>query len=489
MKTNNQKKNTSVVTIDSENFGKIPPSAIELEEGIIGALLVDKKAIYEVFNILREDSFYKEEHRLIYRVIMHCQVNGIPIDILTVTQTARQLGLIQPIGGASYITGLTHGVGSAANIGVHARIVEQQAIKRRIINLSQTLIQKSYDETVDPFDLLSDVAQFLNRPEFTFSSTDATPTGRLKKAMEAIANAQINEGPSGYTLGRPKVDNSLRGFQNGDYWVIAGRPGMGKTAVAMAIGRLISEKYGPIFWKQLEMSDEQTALREISAQTGFPVAKLKSGKINNADYSLLQTTVNEMIKKSKIYVDTDPFMDIGNLKASCTRAVNEYKAKMIFIDYLQLAEGINDDKNREQTISRISRTIKLTAKSLGVPIVALAQLSRAVESRLNKRPQLSDLRESGSIEQDADGVIFLYRPEYYDIDEIENENKEMVSSHNKIEFIVAKNRQGPTGSIIEDFDITTNRFIDEKFNQPPEIEYSRITPNPKVEDPDSDLPF
>lgn len=381
----------------SNDLGKLPPQAIDLEEGVLGALLLDKKAIYEVFTILKEDSFYKEENRLLYRVIMKCQADGLAIDILIVTQTAKKMGLLDLIGGAYSITQMTNRVASAAHITTHARIIEQQAIKRRIITFAAQIMNKGYDETTDSFELLADVASFLNKPEFSFNFADPSPTFRLKEAMEAIKDAQIHEKPPGLTLGRPKIDNSIRGFKNGDYWVIAGRPGMGKTAIAMAISKLISDSYGAIFWKQLEMSSLQTALREISAQTGLSVARLTSGKMNDIDYNATLAVVDELSKKSKIYVDTDPFMDIGNLKASCTRAVNEYKAKMIIIDYLQLAEGIHDDKNREQVISRISRTIKLTAKSLGVPIIALAQLSRAVESRPNKRPQLSDLRECLSV--------------------------------------------------------------------------------------------
>ena len=426
-------------------FGKIPPQARELEEAVLGAMMLDKDAVSIVIDIVRPESFYVDAHQTIYKGILRLFEKSQPIDILTVTEELKSMGELESVGGAYFITELTNRVASSANVEFHARIISQKYIQRELIKVSNDVIKDAYEDTTDVFELLDKAEQGLfSITELNLKRSYATMSNLVTKAIKQIESLKDKkDGLTGVPSGFVELDRVTSGWQKSDLVIVAARPGMGKTAFTLSMARNAAVQFNqPVAIFSLEMSNLQLVNRLISAETELPAEKLKKGTLAPYEWTQLTTKVSNL-SEAPIFIDDTPGINVFELRAKCRRLKMQHNIQMIIIDYLQLmTAGSSDGKgsgNREQEISTISRALKSIAKELDVPVIALSQLSRAVETRGgNKKPMLSDLRESGAIEQDADMVIFIYRPEYYDILVDEDGN----STEGVGELIVAKHRNG-----------------------------------------------
>lgn len=428
--------------------GRVPPQATDLEEVILGAMMLEKDAVNAVIDILKPEAFYKEVHQKIFTAIQELFAKSEPVDILTVTNQLKLNGVLEVVGGAYYISQLTNRVVSAANIEFHARIVLQKHIQRELIRISTDIINNAYEDTTDVFDLLDSAEQGL----FAVSETNlrrsfSTMPDLVKQAIEDIEGAKNSDSnlrgvPSGYT----ELDRITSGWQKSDLIILAARPSMGKTAFALNIARNIAVDFErPVAFFSLEMSSVQLVTRLISSETYLPAEKLRRGDLADHEWQQLNSRITPLVK-AKLFIDDSPQLSIFELRAKCRRLKQQHDIQMVFVDYLQLMTGATDNMrgNREQEISNISRSLKSLAKELDVPVLALSQLSRNVESRPgSKKPILSDLRESGAIEQDADMVIFIYRPEYYGMTEDEEGN----STVGQAVINIAKHRNGKLGDV------------------------------------------
>lgn len=451
MKQPNQLKGYKVdkSTIISLEKGKIPPQAIDLEEVVLGAMMIDKKGVDEVIDILSPEAFYKEAHKHIFEAIFKLFENSEPIDLLTVSSQLKKDAKLESIGGDFYLISLTQRVSSSAHIEFHARIILQKFIQRSLIKISNEIIEEAYDETKDVFDLLDNAeAKLYEVTQGNVKKSTETAQSLVIQAKKKIEEISNKEGLSGIPTGFTKLDKLTSGWQPSDLIIVAARPGMGKTALTLTMARNIAVNSNiPVAFFSLEMSSVQLITRLISSETGLSSEKLRTGKLEKHEWEQLNVKV-KTLEKAPLFIDDTPSLSIFDLRAKARRLASQYGIKMIMIDYLQLmtAGGSQKGGNREQEISMISRNLKALAKELNVPVIALSQLSRAVETRGgSKRPLLSDLRESGAIEQDADIVSFIYRPEYYKIDEWDDEERSPTEGQG--EFIVAKHRNGGLDNI------------------------------------------
>ncbi len=436
----NRSKKTSVINLEK---GKIPPQAIDLEEAVLGAMMIDKKGVDDVIDILHSEVFYKESNQLIYDAIFTLFQNTEPIDLLSVSNQLKKTGSLERVGGDFYLIHLTQKVSSSAHIEHHARFILQKFIQRKLISISAEIIEEAYDETVDVFDLLDDAeAKLFEVTQGNLKKSSEKAEGLVKQAIEKIQEISNQKGMSGVPTGFSRLDELTSGWQESDLVIIAARPGMGKTAFVMSMAKNMAINFEiPVAVFSLEMSSVQLITRMISSETGISSGKLRKGSLEPHEWEQLNVKVKNLVK-APIFIDDTPSLSIFDLRAKARRLVSQHDVKVIVIDYLQLmTAGGNSTGNREQEISMISRNLKALAKELSIPVIALSQLSRAVETRGgSKRPLLSDLRESGAIEQDADIVSFIYRPEYYGINEWDDE--EHTPSEGQAEFIVAKHRNG-----------------------------------------------
>jgi replicative DNA helicase len=446
----------------SQQLGKLPPQAIEIEEVVLGALMLERDALSTVIDILHPESFYKEAHQSIYEAIVALFNNSEPVDIKTVTHQLRKMGKLELVGGAYYVSQLTAKVNSAANIETHARIIAEQSIKRELIRISSEVQQDAYEDTMDVFKLLDRTEQSL----FEVSESHIRKNYDKMNTLlhQAIEEIQIRkdrkDGLTGVPSGFTALDRVTSGWQPSDLVIIAARPGMGKTAFVVSALRNAAVDFAmPVAIFSLEMSSVQLVNRMISAEAELESEKIKRGDL--ADYEweqLLHKTTK--LSESPIFIDDTPALSILELRAKCRRLVAQHGVKLIIIDYLQLMTGDTSKSgggNREQEIASISRALKGIAKELNVPVLALSQLSRAVETRGgDKKPQLSDLRESGSIEQDADMVMFLYRPEYYGI----TQDESGMPLNGMGEVIIAKHRNGSLATVPLKFIGKFTKFAD-----------------------------
>ena len=441
-------------------FGKVQPQALPLEEAVLGALMLDREALPMVMDILRPESFYLEAHQHIYRAIVKLFERSNPVDLLTVTEELRKSGDLDKVGGGYYLVELSHRVASAANIEYHARIIAQKHIQRELISVSTRTIRDAYEDTTDVFNLLDDAEKGLfaitqNNLSRSFESM-GTLSSRVLKQIEELSGK--TDGLTGVPTGFTDLDRLTSGWQPSDLVIIAARPGMGKTSLLLAMALNAAKDFGkPVAMFSLEMASTQLVQRLISMEAEIPGSKMRNGKLEDWEWQLLQTTV-ERLNSVPIFIDDTPAINIFELRAKCRRLKMQHDIKMVIIDYLQLMTGASENNrnaNREQEIAGISRALKSLAKELNIPVIALSQLSRAVEVRGgSKRPQLSDLRESGAIEQDADIVSFIYRPEYYQI--LEDENGQSLKGI--AEFIVAKHRHGALDTVKLKFTDTFAKF-------------------------------
>ncbi|MBU2649434.1 MAG: replicative DNA helicase [Bacteroidetes bacterium] len=427
--------------------GKVPPQAVDLEEAVLGAIMLEKDALTSVIDILKPEVFYKDTHQTIYSAIVRLFARSEPVDILTVTNELKSSGELDSIGGAYTVTMMTNRVASAANVEYHVRILIQKYIQRELIRLSSEIIKEAFEDTTDVFDLLDKAEQYLfsvseNNLRRNYEDMQSLVRDAIKEIEAARASEEHLRGvPSGFT----SLDRVTAGFQKSDLIILASRPGMGKTAFVLTIARNVAIQFRkPVAVFSLEMSSIQLVTRLISAETLLSSEKLRKGSLENYEWEQLNAKIKELID-AKLYIDDTPALSIFELRAKCRRLKAQHDIQLVVIDYLQLMVGQTDKQgNREQEISNISRSLKALAKELNVPIIALSQLSRAVETRGgSKKPVLSDLRESGAIEQDADLVMFIYRPEYYNIDQDEEGN----STAGQAIINIAKHRNGSLADI------------------------------------------
>ena len=432
-------------TIISLEKGKLQPQVLDLEEAVLGAMMIDKKGVDDVIDILQPDAFYKEAHKHIFEAIVQLFTETQPIDLLTVSAQLKKNAKLELAGGDFYLIQLTQKISSSAHIEFHSRIILQKFIQRSLIRISTEIIEDSYDETTDVFDLLDRAESKLYEvTQGNIKRSSETAQSLVLQAKKRIEEIAGQEGLSGVATGFDKLDKITSGWQPSDLIIIAARPAMGKTAFVLSMARNMAIDYGmPVALFSLEMASVQLITRLISSETGLSSEKLRTGKLEKHEWEQLSTKVKNL-EKAPLFIDDTPSLSIFDLRAKARRLVSQHGIRIIIVDYLQLMTAGGNGKgggNREQEISTISRNLKALAKELNVPVIALSQLSRAVETRgSSKRPLLSDLRESGAIEQDADIVSFLYRPEYYKIDEWDDD--EASPTAGQAEIMIAKHRNG-----------------------------------------------
>jgi replicative DNA helicase len=478
-------------------FGKVQPQAVPLEEAVLGALMIDKDALSVVLDIIRAESFYLDAHQYIFQAMLRLFERSQPIDLLTATEELKKSGDLEAVGGPAYLAELTNRVASAANIEYHARIIAQKHIQRELIGVSTKIIRDSFEDTTDVFQLLDDAEQGLfsiaqQNMRRSYESISSLATKAIKQ-LEELKNKE--HGLTGVPTGFTELDRLTSGWQPSDLIIVAARPAMGKTSFVLSMARNAAVDFGKgVALFSLEMSGIQLAQRLISMEAEISGSKMRHAQLEEYEWQQLQSAITR-IGEAPIFIDDTAGINVFELRAKCRRMKLQHDIQLIIIDYLQLMSGGADNQrgNREQEVSAISRALKGLAKELNVPVIALSQLSRAVEVRGGtKRPQLSDLRESGSIEQDADIVSFIYRPEYYGI----MEDEEGHSLKGVSEIIVAKNRHGAAKNVKLRFIEEYARFSDlddPNFDDLPgdtfEGPYTGVITRPSRMNEDEDIPF
>lgn len=436
-------------TVLVPDMGRLQPQARELEEAVLGALMLEKDAYSIVSEILKPECFYEKSHEMIYAAIVDLALSQRPVDMLTVTEQLKKRGELDQVGGPFYITQLTNKVASSAHIEYHARIIAQKYLARELISFTAMIQGKAFDETIDVEDLMQEAEGKLFEISQRNLKKDVMQINPVIKDAIAMIQKAANqtEGLSGVRTGFDGLDKITSGWQNSDLIIIAARPAMGKTAFVLSMAKNMAVNFNtPVALFSLEMSNVQLVNRLIVNVCEIPGDKIKRGNLESYEWEQLDFKIKELYD-APIYVDDTPSLSVFELQTKARRLVREHGIRCLIIDYLQLmnASGMSFG-SREQEVSTISRSLKGLAKELDIPIIALSQLNRGVESRQGiegKRPQLADLRESGAIEQDADMVCFIHRPEYYKITEDERGN----SLLGLAEIIIAKHRNGATGDI------------------------------------------
>ena len=456
-----------VPELSSMIYGKVPPQAKELEEAVLGAIMLEKSAFDTVIEILKPECFYIDANQRIYKAMQGLAIKSLPIDLLTVVEELKFREELDLIGGPYYVTRLTNSVVSSANIEAHSRIVLQKFIQRELIRISGEIIGDAYEDSTDVFDMLDEAETKLfeitnNHLRKNFDTIDTVLVKTIQR-IEDMRNRQ--EDITGVPTGFPSLDRITYGWQSTDLIVLAARPSVGKTAFALNLARsaaLHPTKPTAVGFFSLEMSSGQLVQRILSAESEIWLEKIARGKLEEHEMKQLYKRGIERLSRAPIFIDDTAALNIFELRAKCRRLKNKHNVGLIIIDYLQLMSGAGENRNgnREQEISRISRDLKGLAKELQVPIIALSQLSREVEKRKegNKIPQLSDLRESGAIEQDADLVMFMYRPEYYDI----TANEFGESNKGETFVKIAKHRNGSLDTIKLKALLHIQKFVEEE---------------------------
>jgi replicative DNA helicase len=426
----------------NEQIGKLPPQAVDIEKAVLGALMLEKGKDVIVLDLLKPESFYSEAHQNIFRAILELSIDHQPIDYLTVIERLKKNQVLEESGGQSFIAQLTSRVASAAHIEYHAKIIAQKHIQRELIRISSEIQSMAYDDSTDVDDLLEFSQQTVFEVAQGSIKKDVTRIDDvIKEAIEQIEIAsQREDGLSGVPSGFSELDRTTSGWQRSDMIILAARPSMGKTAFVLSMARNMAVMYnqGIVFFS-LEMSAVQLVNRLILSETELDSKKIRSGKLESFEWEQLDYKIKDLAK-ARIFIDDTPAISLFELRSKCRKLKSKENIDLVIIDYLQLMAGPPETKgNREQEVSMISRGLKAIAKELNLPIIALSQLNRSVEMRSgDKRPQLSDLRESGAIEQDADIVMFIHRPEKMGITQDEEGN----STRGLAQLIIAKHRNG-----------------------------------------------
>lgn len=433
-----------------ERAGRVPPQATDVEQSVLGAMLIEREAIPRAVEILPPEAFYLSKHQKVYSAILSLFERGNPVDLITLTEELRRRGELEEVGGPYYLTELTTKVASAANVEYHARIIAEKSLLRRMIETMTTLVGTAYEPSTDAFELMdkaeSEIFQ-ISDSQLRRSATSMNEV--IKQTLQQLEAIHGREGGiTGVPSGFRRLDDMTSGWQPTDLIVIAARPSMGKTAFSLAIARnaaLDPQKPTGVAYFSLEMGAQQLAQRLLTSEARVDAQKARTGRMDDKDWQQLARAAGRL-SAAPIFIDDTPGLTVLELRAKCRRLKAEHDIGLVIVDYLQLMHGTGTTKNsnREQEIAHISRSLKSLAKELNIPVIALSQLSRAVETRGgDKRPQLSDLRESGSIEQDADIVGFIYRAERYGITVDEHGN----STEGIAEIIIGKQRNGPIGTV------------------------------------------
>ena len=456
---NNRKRTRRQMPLDT-TYGHLPPQALDVENAVLGALMIDKDAYAVVCEILHPESFYDPRHQMIYTAIRDLNMDERPVDVLTVTEQLAKSGNLEEVGGPGYVAELSSKVASSANIEYHAQIIAQKSLARQLISFSSVIQTKAFDETVDVEELMQEAEGSLfelSQRNMKKDYTQINPV--IDQALKVIQAAAANtDGLTGISTGYYKLDDMTSGWQNSDLIIIAGRPAMGKTSFALSMAKNIAaDLHVPMAFFSLEMSNVQLVNRLISNVCEIQGSKILNGQLQRDEWDRLDKHINNLLG-APLYVDATPGLSVFELRTKARRLVREHDVKLIMIDYLQLmnANGMRFS-SRQEEVSTISRSLKGLAKELDIPIIALSQLNRGVEGRdgiEGKRPMLSDLRESGAIEQDADMVLFVHRPEYYHIyqDDAGHDLRGMA------QIIIAKHRKGATGDVLLTFRGEFTRF-------------------------------
>jgi len=451
-------------------YGRVPPQAIPLEEAVLGAIMLDKDALPSVLHVLKPESFYLPAHQEIYSVMEFLFSSSSPVDLLTVHEELRKRKKMDEVGGPTYLMQLADKVASSANIEYHSKIVSQKYIQRELIKVSTEVIKDSYEDTKDVLDLLDEAERNLyNISDNNLSSEYKNVASILIDVkLEIEKSAQQGDSLTGVTTGFAELDKMTNGWQKSDLIIIAARPGMGKTAFTLSLGKNAAEHGKSIAIFSLEMSKNQLVSRLISMEAEINSKQLRNGQLNELEWEKLHKAVDKL-SDLNIFIDDTPALNIYELRAKGRRLSQQHNLDMIVIDYLQLMQAApgKNRGNREQEISSISRALKALAKELNIPVIALSQLSRAVETRGSKKPVLSDLRESGAIEQDADIVTFIYRPDYYELE------GDFQGPQGQAEIILSKHRNGSLGTVNLKF---VGEFV--KFSEPDQTGFDDLNISP-----------
>ena len=462
-------RKASSTTIDT-SYGHLQPQALDVERLVLGALMIDKDAFSVVSEFLKPQTFYEPRNQKIYQAIQTLNVDEHPVDISTVIEELKREGTLDDVGGPSYVLQLSHDVASSAHIEYHAHILAQKFLARQLISYAGNIETKAFDESIDVNELMQEAEGSLfelsqNNMKKDYVQVDPV----INKAIEMLQKAAETAGgltgvPTGYT----KLDEKTSGWQKSDLVIIAGRPAMGKTSFALSLAKNIAVDYKfPIAFFSLEMSNVQLVNRLISNVCSISGSKMLNGQLSHDEWERLDKDIRKL-QGSPIYIDDTPGLSIFELRTKARRLVREKGVKIIMIDYLQLmnANGMRFG-SRQEEVAKISQSLKGLAKELDIPILALSQLNRTVEGREGvegKRPQLSDLRESGAIEQDADMVMFVHRPEYYHIFQ-DDKGRDL---HGMAQIIIAKHRKGATGDVLLTFKGEFTRFQNPENENGPE---------------------
>ncbi len=443
---------------------KSTPANVEAERAVLGSLLIDPDAIIKIANFLRANDFFRERHQLLYNAMLALNEQNEPIDYITLVNILEERSQLDEVGGPAYITDLINGTPTSMHVDHYARIVEKTALLRRLISAAGTIAELAYNEQNEVDEVVDRAEQIIFGVTESRIHRDLTPIraimGNVVDRIDFLARNQdtLMGVPSGFTF----IDRMLGGFQKSDLIILAGRPGMGKTSFAVSVAQNAATRFDArVAVFSLEMSNEQLVQRLLAMETGVDSHRLRMGQIYDEEWPILLEAANQLAS-TNIFIDDTPAASVTEIRTKARRLYAEHGLDMIMIDYMQLMSGQSGrNENRQQEISYISRSLKGLARELNVPVIALSQLSRAVESRADKRPMLSDLRESGSIEQDADVVLFIYREDYY----IEDTDRQNIA-----DVIVAKHRHGSTGAISLYFRKELTQFRDLEIERT-ELEY------------------
>ena len=460
MTTTNHKKQSAKQTDNS--YSRVQPQALEVERAVLGALMIDKNAFDSISNLLRPDSFYDPRNQKVFLAILELSQKNFPVDVLSVTEQLARDGNLEEVGGPCYVTELSRRVASSANIEYHARVIAQKAVARQLIVITSNIEGRAFDETEDIDDLMQEAESRI----FELSSQNLANDYQQINTVLKVANDEIMEAKgnlddvTGLHTGYEDLDNYTCGWQSTDLNIIAGRPGMGKTTFALCLARFLAEECQiPIAYFSLEMSSVQLVKRLISGISEVEGKKIKNGQYDQAELKRIDQGIGRLWDKP-FYLDETPGLSIYELRTKVRRLVKEHGVKVVFIDYLQLMSASTTRySTRQDEVSLISRSLKALAKETGTTILALSQMNRGVEAREGlegKRPRLSDLRESGAIEQDADMVLFVHRPEVYGIIYDDN-GKDLRGT---AEIIIGKNRNGDTGLFLLTFKKEISAFVE-----------------------------
>lgn len=440
------------MSIDSARFDRVPPQNQDAERSTLGSMLLDKDAIFRAVEILHAEDFYKEAHRMIFEAVVNLANRNEAVDLITVTEELRQKNQLEGVGGIPYLTSLVNSVPTAANVEFYARIVEEKALLRGLIRTATQIVSQGYDGTEEVEKILDQAEQAIfnvaqRRTTRGYSLLKET----LNQAFEKIEKIfETKGGVTGIPTGYADFDRYTAGLQPSDLIILAARPSMGKTTFALNIAQYAAvEMKIPTIVFSLEMSKEQLAMKLLCAEAGVDNQRIRTGALTDADWPRLSRALGRL-SEARMYIDDTPGVSVMEVRAKARRIKAEEGLGLIIIDYLQLMQGRAKSENRQQEVSEISRGLKALARELSVPVIALSQLSRAVEQRTVKIPALADLRESGSLEQDADIVLFLYRDDYYNP---ETEKK------NITDLIIAKHRNGPLGNVEFFFQKDCSKFV------------------------------